>query len=157
MKLAEALNRRKEMYQQMQNLAVDILDDAHVEESGITDEKKNEIANRLNALIDLIDARSELIMRINKTNIQTNIVFDGGEAMTLMEAIALRDSLDLKVAKLNEIYERSKVIRVRSKEDVKYFSLVDRVAVKAQHDKFAQTRRMLDILIQETNWLTELL
>ena len=102
-------------------------------------------------------------IRINKTNNVTVLNFDGGAA-TIMEAIALRESL-LLTAKhhraladhvMEQVQGRSRYGRTRTKDDIKQVATIDIAAVRQIADTASETVRRLDIALQQKNWTTEL-
>ena len=90
--------------------------------------------------------------RINATNCAT--VTERG---TLTELIARRDCLTLRLsAYRNLVNEASSLAPRASRTEIKIVSAVDVKKLQKQADELAKELRLVDNLIQQSNWLTEL-
>ena len=91
-----------------------------------------------------------IVIKINRTNNETYIE----DNVTVMEALAKRDSLKLLSEKLRNIKQgaqidnRSSYARQRATVDIK--------ALQIEIDQTARAFREIDSKVQEINWLTEL-
>ena len=102
----------------------------------------------------LSDELTHLIQRINKTNNVTNVTPD----MTLADAIAVRDTLELKSGFYRDLAQSATVTQdIRTKSEIKFKGTVNVPQIQTRADTLAQEHRSLDTQIQETNWKTELL
>ncbi len=155
MTLAEALLKRKELTQNINSLQSRYIDCAVIEDGTEPEESANEV---FQALLGEIETLNKLIVNVNKTN--NTITFSDG--MTLMEKIALRDSLKIKVQSLGTC-----VGGLRMKHNPRSYSnnnttkmvLAEGVTIQSVsklHDNAAAELRKLDIEIQASNWANSL-
>ena len=124
-------------------------------------------------LDDALDRMESLTVRINRTNNETRLGFDGRE-LSIMEAVALRDQLTLearirrgvvdaidagletKSSAASPAYYGQTTTR-RSKDDVRKVVTVDYKAARAAADDVSERVRRLDLALQQQNWTVELL
>jgi hypothetical protein len=98
----------------------------------------------------------ELVVAINLTNAATKITADG-ETMTITQAIARRDHLRNMVNQLRAFTTPSNLNQFRyARAEIKYVSAIDTSWVRAHYEEYSRRLRDLDIVLQETNWTTEL-
>jgi hypothetical protein len=114
----------------------------------------------LKCSLDLeIDELARLVLAINRTNNETILA---GTALTIMEALVIRESLKTTVLHYGTIIPK---IRPRTEKD-NYAPLaepvvyelsagVDPVAMKAQYNEAAKKLRELDNLLQAANWTVD--
>ena len=120
---------------------------------------------------DALDRVESLTVRINKTNNETRLGFDGRD-LSIMEAVALRDRLVLEARVRRGVVEaideglEIKLTRQpqyyaaperRSKDDVRKIVAVDYKAARSAADDVSERVRRLDIALQQQNWTVELL
>ena len=151
MKLAEALIERKAIKTKMEELKKRIYQNAQVQEG----DKPTELPLQLmKILYEEINAFEELIIRINKTNIET--MLDNG--MSMMEALAKRDMLRYKHFIYSNLADKATPSTDRySQREIKFVTTVNITDVRQESDSIAKECRLLDMKIQEANWVTVLL
>jgi hypothetical protein len=150
MKLAEALVLRADHQRRIAQLRQRMIANAKVQEG----DQAAEDAQALFAEIERIAANlTDLIQRINRTNAVTD--FDS--ALTVSDALAVRDTLKLRHDIMRELARSAVVTQSRySRSEVKFVSAVNVVDIQQRADELAREHRELDTRIQELNWLTEL-
>jgi hypothetical protein len=150
MKLGEALTLRKDINNRLQRLRERLLISAQVQEG----EKPPEEPVALLAELDsLLQQWSELVARINRTNLSTSL----SDGATLTDALARRDALAWRQKTLREVAERASQQAPRHmRSELRLLAAVDVAELRSDADRVAKERRELDTAIQEANWLTEL-
>jgi len=151
MKLGEALRLRSDNYKKIEELQARAVASAQMQEG---QEVPDLPVDLLEELERLSAATLALVQRINRTNVATRLP----SGQSLVDALAERDSyLKLRkpfenVAKaagpLQQRYTRSELRIVRT---------VDPKALLKRADEFSHRHRLLDVAVQETNWITDLL
>lgn len=95
-----------------------------------------------------------LICRINITNCNTLTNYNN---LTLTELIAKKDMLTLKINKYRDLVNNaSNLISRVSRSEIKVISNVDVKKTQKQIDLMSKELRIIENIIQETNWLIEL-
>jgi hypothetical protein len=152
MKLAEALILRADLQKRIEQLRQRLNRNAKVQEGeSPVEDPRSLLAEFDAAALELQD----LIQRINRTNSST--LLDGDPAMTVADAIALRDSLRLAFGAYNDLAQAATVEHSRySKSEIKFLPAVDVPAIRARADAYAVQHRELDARIQAANWLVDL-
>jgi len=126
-------------------------------------------ADLVAGLTTALDRFERLSVRINKTNNQTSLSFDGRE-LSIMEAIALRERLTLEAKarrKAIEVVEeatglgrgrgRGFLVSRRTKDELREVPTIDVPAERRASAELSERVRRLDLALQERNWTTELL
>ncbi|GCE45623.1 hypothetical protein EI42_03543 [Thermosporothrix hazakensis] len=150
MKLAEALVLRADLQKRLAQLHSRMLQSVLVQEGDTPPEDPQELRAEYSRLLQELQT---LIVRINKTNLQTR--FD--EHQTLTEALARRDILSKEYTFLHEAANTAADRTDRyGHAEIRKVATVDVAALRKQADEIARRRRELDTAIQEKNWLTEL-
>ena len=150
MKLGEALTLRGQLQVKFQQLRERLKASAIVQEGEAPPEDPNVLMGELEAVAAELE---ELIARINKTNLVTNV----RDGMTLTEALARRDHLGWLLGALHQVAETASVAHARyGKAELHMVRTVEVAKLRQRADNLAMDRRMLDAQIQEVNWLTEL-
>ena len=151
MKLAEALILRADSSRRVEQLRQRLLRSAKVQEGNQPAENPQELIAELERVSGQLE---QFVQRINRTN--SNTMLD--EAMSLSDALAVRDNLKLKQGIYQHLAQAAVVTQDRySKSEVKFTSTVDVAAIQRRADDLARQHRDLDAKIQEANWRTELL
>lgn len=151
MKLAEALILRADSNKRIEQLKQRLLRNAKVQEGDQPSEDPQALIGELERVTGLLQ---QLIQQINRTN--SNTLFEG--AMTLSDALAVRDILKLKHSVYQNLAHVAVVTQDRySKSEVKFTSVVNVADVQKRADNLAREHRELDTKIQEANWRTDLL
>jgi hypothetical protein len=150
MKLAEALVLRADKKKRIEQLKQRILRNAKVQQG----QKPAEDPEALIKEVERISAELvELIQRINKTNSNTEF----GVGISLADAIANRDILELKNSIYADLAQAATVTQdIRTKSEIKFIGTVNVSQIQERADEFAKAHRELDTKIQEMNWKTEL-
>jgi len=146
MKLAEALLLRSDLMRKIEHLQNRIRPVLIVSD----DKKPQEDPARLLAQMrTTIQDLEYLVVRINKTNNDTNIEAEG----SLMEALAKRDSLKMISEKLRNIRYAA---QINNSGDANLKTTIDIKKLQTEMDQTGRAFREIDSKIQELNWLTEL-
>lgn len=157
MKLAEALIERKAIKDRLTRLRERLVENAKVQEGDTPQEDPRALLGDVDASLSELQT---LTIRINATNIRTPLA-EGG-AVTLMEAIAERDTLLLKRAILNQLAQGTAINNNQqrvygvTRNEVKFRPTVDVGALQKEIDALAKQYRELDTKIQAANFATEL-
>ncbi len=157
MKLAEALMRRADLNRLIGEVSNRIRANNQVEEGEDPEENPEDLRKELG---ELITEQRVLIFNINRTNLQEMVEL-GGEKVTLMEAILIKDALLKQHTGLGQFLvgdPRSRMYGYgrRSKEDIKYVNTTDQKEVRKELDRLAARRRRVDACIQKANWTVDL-
>jgi len=150
MKLAEALLERKNLKDKVDNLRSRAYQNALVQEGDAPAEVPADLLREVNETVDELGV---LIRRINATNNVATLA----NGVTISAAIVQRDMLDLRYTALDQVLNRAAVRQDRyTRNEVKFVSTVDVVALRNEADAVAKERRELDAQIQATNWAVDL-
>lgn len=151
MKLAEALNLRADLNIRLNELCNRLNNNARVQEGDTPAEDPQTLLVEIESVADQL---TELIQRINKTNLAT--MLESGE--TLTDALAVRDTLRMKSGIYRALAQHASATQDRyTRYEVKFVPTID-VSETMQHaDSLAQAHRELDAQIQALNWGTELI
>lgn len=149
MKLAEALQERADLNSKINELRSRLSNNATVQEGESPAENPAELLSQLDECAARLE---ELIARINATNCAT--VTERG---TLTELIARRDCLTLRLSAYRNLVDEASCLAPRAtRTEIKIVSAVDVKKLQKQADELAKELRLVDNLIQQSNWLTEL-
>ncbi len=151
MKLAEALIERKAIKTKMEEIKKRIYQNAQVQEG---DEPTELPLQLMEMLYKEVDDFEQLVIKINKTNIETKL--DNG--MSMMEALTKRDMLRYKHFIYNNLADKATPSTNRySQREIKFVTTLDIGDIRKKADELAKECRLLDTKIQEANWVTMLL
>jgi hypothetical protein len=150
MKLAEALQERADLNRKIQELRKRITNNVLVQDGEEPSENPEILIKELN---DSAAKLEHLMFSINLTNCKTIV-----NGMSLTEIIAKKDILMLKISAYKDmIYvDGQKANRARGTE-IKIKSLLKAPELQKTIDKLSKELRILDNLLQENNWKTELI
>lgn len=150
MKLAEALQERSDINQNIERLKERLRNSVLVQEGEKPAESPKELLKELNESIDRL---SYLVSRINKTNTEVKIGKD-----TLTDIIAKKDALLIKVESYRNMLNEAVSIsdRVRGAE-IKLISTINVPKFQKEVDDISKEIRLLDNKLQEKNWTTDLI
>lgn len=150
MKLAEALQERGDLNRLIQQLRQRLMNNALVQEGEVPSEEPEEL---LAALEQALERMEQLMARINLTNCATQV-----EGRSLTELLARRDCLTMKVKSYQDLAAAaaSGLGRRATRSEIKLLSTVDVKALQKQADSLSRELRLLDNLIQQTNWSVDL-
>lgn len=150
MKLAEALSIRKDLQARIAQLVTRIENNVKVQEGDKVAEEPNELMEELE---DCLTQLQELIFRINRTNMHTDL-----QGRTLTEAMAEKEVLTMRIKALRSIYTTASSTTNRySRTEIKDVTVIDTKTLHEKIDRYSATLRKLDISIQEKNFTTELM
>lgn len=151
MKLAEALILRADLKKRAEQLRERLRRNARVQEGDQPAEAPESLFNEFEEVAAELEA---LIRRVNWTN--SNVPFD--DAIHISDAIAMRDTLDLRIRMLRDlIHAASERERLFTRTEIKFISTVDTAALQKQVDGLSRRRRDLDARLQAINWQVDLL
>ena len=151
MKLAEALLLRADLQKRFDQLKERLLRNAKTQEG---EKPAEDPVVLLEEYERTATELTHLIQKINRTN--TSNELRKGE--TLADALAFRDILRAKHSAYTDLAESSSIKQSRySKSEVKFVSTVVVPDIQKRADQLAKDHRELDALIQEANWLTDLM
>ncbi|MBI3944430.1 MAG: DIP1984 family protein [Armatimonadetes bacterium] len=151
MKLAEGLVLRADTRKRIEQLRERLKLSALVQEGEAPAEDPQELLAELQRLLSQM---TELVQRINRTNLQAALP----DGRTLTTALAERDTMTLHHNVLQTTVEAAtpKVDRL-GRAEIKKIPTVKIAELRRRMDEVARERRELDTLIQSMNWTTELL
>lgn len=151
MKLAEALVLRADLKKRVEQLRARLLLCTMVQEGEQPPENPHELLAELDRLVAQL---TDLVVRINRTNLQGQIV----DGTRLTDALAQRDGLTLRASVLSTAAESaSNRLDRYSRAEIKKVPTIDVGAIRRQIDTLAQQRRELDTAIQAANWAIDLI
>jgi hypothetical protein len=166
MLLAEALAARKDALAEVSDLR-DRIAAAVVRYEDQSDPAEAP-ADLLGQLGGSLDRLESLTVRINRTNNETRLTFDGRD-LSLMEAIAFRERLTLEAAARRAAVEAVEgaaglrsgrkrwLVGRRTREELREIPTVDLRIERQAADKLSETVRRLDLALQQRNWTTDLI
>ncbi|MCX7548940.1 DIP1984 family protein [Xanthomarina sp. F1114] len=146
MKLAEALLLRADLMKKIEHLQNRIRPVLIVSDNKKPQEDPAKLLAQMRTTIQDLET---LVIRINKTNNETQIKGEG----SLMEALAKRDSLKMLSEKLRNIRYAA---QINNSGDANLKTTIDIKKLQIEMDQTGRAFRELDSKIQELNWLTEL-
>ena len=150
MKLAEALQIRSDLQRRIEELRQRLSHNATYQEGEKPLEDPKLLLRELSVSIAELES---LIARINLTNAKTK-----REGEQLTELLARREVRKLELSVLRDfLYDASQVTSRARASEIKVKAAMPIALLQKDIDKKAAELRKLDLLIQETNWLTELL
>jgi hypothetical protein len=151
MKLAEALVLRADLQRRIAELRQRLLLNARVQEGDRPAEDPQALIGELERMAEEL---TRLVQRINRTNAAT--VLEPG--LTLSDALAVRDGLQLRHTAYRDLAQRATITQDRySRSEVKFQSAVKVAEIQERADRMAQAHRELDTRLQAANWLTDLM
>lgn len=151
MKIAEALIMRSNLQNEIGELRNRLGQNVKVQEG---DEPAEDPIKIIETLESKTDELTELVIRINKTNHES----DFNSTMKISDALAKRDGIKKKVENLEVAINNAAIYQDRySRHEVKFIVAVDIEKLQKEKDLFSKKWRELDTKIQGLNWNTELL
>lgn len=144
MKLAELLNERKSVKEEIKK----VLSAKMQEGDSVPAEPPEDLKNEL---IRLYERLNELIVLINKTNMNT---VESGKS--LMELIAERDKNTGIADILHRLADSATPKSERfSRNEIRFIPSIDVKSIRKEADSYARSAREIDNQIQAANWNTE--
>ena len=150
MKLAEALQERADLNRKIEELRRRLNNCILVQEGEEPAEDPAALLEELNGAV----ARLETLMaQINLTNCRTTV-----QGMTLTEMIARKDAMLLKISAYRDlVYTAGQNTQRARGTEIKVKSVLKASELQTEVDTLAREIRLLDNLLQETNWKTRLI
>ena len=150
MKLAEALQERADLNISIQQLKNRLENNAIVQEGEKPTENPGDLQWELDNSIKRL---TWLISRINITNCSTQV-----NGQTLTELIAQKDTLSLKLSIYRDLVNTAGHCSYRARQtEIKMLPTLPVADLQKQVDRMAKDLRLLDNLLQQTNWTTNLI
>ncbi|MGB0993772.1 MAG: DIP1984 family protein [Akkermansiaceae bacterium] len=150
MKLAEALVLRADIQKRFASLRERIGKNAIVQEGSEPHEDPNKL---MKEAFGVLDELRNLVGKINTAN-ANNTLPDG---RTLTDAIAQRDELTQQHSLIQHTISSSGKEPDRySMSEIKWVACIDVKKLQKQSDDLSKKIRELNLMIQETNWKTDL-
>lgn len=150
MKLAEALQERRDLNTRIMQLESRIANSALVQEGERPAEDVEDLIAEVGTCTDRLQ---DLISRINLTNAKTLV-----DSVPLAALLARRDVLGLKINVYRSfVSEASQIARRVSGSEIKLTSTIDVKKYQKILDAFSKELRLLDNSIQSSNWTVDLL
>src|SRR6266851_3597010 len=142
MKLGEALILRADLKKRTEQLRERLRRNAKIQEGDQPAEQPEALISELDRIATEMEL---LIRRVNWTN--ANLMFDPDHRIS--DAIAMRDTLDLRIRTLRSIIDEvSQRERWLTRTEVKFVATVDAAALQKQLDDLSRQRRDLDTRLQ---------
>lgn len=150
MKLAELLNERKSVKEEIKKIKERLYLSAKVQEG---DAKPAESPEELKTtVITLLEKLEDLIIKINGTNVKTEV-----DGKSLMELIAERDKNIAIATLLHGLAENATPKPERfSRNEIRYVPMVNIKEIRKEADNYSRRAREIDNKIQAANWDTEI-
>lgn len=149
MKLAEALQLRKDLQMRVSHLETRIIQNARVQEGDKPSEDPNQLLKELDKDTKELE---ELIGRINIANATKTV-----DGKSITELIAKREVLSRKIDILRNVrYAAADLANRAYGTDIKVVSTIPVPKIQKEIDDLSKEYRELELKIQETNWLTEI-
>jgi hypothetical protein len=150
MKLAEALMERRALREHIEALKLRVYANARVQEGEVPAEQPAGLLRELEADVERFVG---LITRINRTNAEARLP----DGRTLAEAITRRDMLHLLQLVHENLASKATPAHERySNREIRLLPTVDVVATRKQADALAREARLLDLALQQANWLIDI-
>jgi uncharacterized protein DUF6847 len=150
MKLGEALRLRSDNYKKIAELKTRAVASAQTQEGADAPDDPG-------ALLETIERLSaetlNLVQRINRTNVVTMLP----DGRLLVDALSERDYILVVRSPFEAVAEAASAMQQRyMRSEIRIVRNVDPVALRGKADEFARRHRLLDVAIQEANWVTDL-
>ena len=151
MKLGEALRRRSDNYKKIEELRGRAVAGAQIQEGQETPDSPAELL----AEIERLSAETlALVQRINRTNVAARLP----TGQPLVDALSERDHYLSLRKPFNAVAEAASSLQQRyMRSEIKIVRTIEPQALRKRVDDFSRRHRLLDVAIQEANWVTELL
>lgn len=152
MLLAEALRERADAQRQIGALRDRIADAARYTEGEAPAEDAAELLAEAEAVVDRL---AELLLAINRTNLEATLA----DGRTVTAALAERDALRSRFGLLKAAADaaaggRRDMFRL-GRQELRTFAALDVTALRGRADDVARQIRQLDLAIEQVNFTTE--
>ena len=150
MKLAEALQERADLNKKISDLRGRLNQNSLVQEGEIPNEDPNVLMQELETAIARLQ---QLIKGINLTNCETIV-----EGRSLTQIIAEKDGAIMRLSAYRELADSASSINYRTRgSEIKMVTTVNVSELQKTADKISREIRILDNLLQLTNWTVDLI
>jgi hypothetical protein len=151
MKLAEALILRSDYQKRIEQLRNRLIQNVIVQEGDLPNEEPKTLMVELTELLEKLKV---LIQKINRSKSLTK--FDKGQ--TLADALTSRDLLGQERKIYSDLLEHATMRHDRySRTEIKNVNTINVKETQKYVDELSQKYRLLDMKIQELNWMTDLI
>ena len=151
MKLAEALILRADSQKRIEQLKTRLIKNARIQED---DEPAESPETLLQEFETITVNLTRLIQKINQTNSKTDVE----PVIKISDAIAIRDTLQLRIGMLRDLASAAVLGTGRiTKSEIRFKSTVSVRDIQAQIDDLSRQRRESDSKIQALNWQIEIM
>lgn len=151
MKLAEALNGRKNLETRISQIRKLMVNTVKVQEGDSPIEDPEVLMSELSCCLEKLE---RYIYDINVTNMQ--IVDEDGKTMTKL--LAERDVLKKHIDVLRQTFDHATEVPGRyNRNEIKYVITIDAKSLRQQLDQLSQQYRQLDMKIQALNFSCDLI
>jgi hypothetical protein len=150
MKLGEALRFRSDNYKKIAELKARAVASAQTQEGEAAPDDPADLL----ASIERLSAETlDIVQRINRTNVMAQLP----DGRRLVDALAERDYLLAVRNPFEAVAEAASGLQQRyMRSEIRVVRTVEPVALRKKADEFARRHRLLDVAIQEANWVTDL-
>lgn len=149
MKLAEALSLRKDLEIRISKIKDRLENVVRVQEGDKPAEEPQELMDELDSCLSQLELH---IYNINVTNM--SIVTDDARSMTKL--LAERDILKKRIDILRNTFNEATNSGSRYRNEIRYVTTIEVKPLRQELDKLSQQYRLLDMKIQELNFINEL-
>lgn len=150
MKLAEALQERADLNKKISDLRGRLNQNSLVQEGETPNEDPNVLMQELETAIARLQ---QLIKGINLTNCETIV-----EGRSLTQIIAEKDGAIMRLSAYRELADSASSINYRTRgSEIKMVTTVNVSELQKTADKISREIRILDNLLQLTNWTVDLI
>jgi hypothetical protein len=147
MKLAEALILRADLRKRTEELRERLRRNARIHEGDQPVEQPEALMSELDRIAEELELLSR---RVNWTN--ANLMFDPDHRLS--DAIAMRDTLDLRIRTLRSVIDE---VSQRERWLTRMAATLDPANLQKQLDDLSRKRRQLDTRLQAISWQEDLL
>jgi hypothetical protein len=151
MKLGEALRQRSDNYKKIDELRNRAVASAQTQEGAQAPDAPAELLAEIESLAQ---ETLGLIQRINRTNVTTKL----SSGQMLVDALAEREHYLKLRSPFDSVAQAASGLQQRyMKSEIRVVRTVDPTNLRKRVDEFSRKHRLLDVAIQEANWVTDLI
>lgn len=150
MKLGEALRVRSDNYTKIEELRGRAVAAAQIQDGQDAPDRPGELLEQ----IERIAADTlVLVQRINRTNVVTRLA----SGQPLVDALLERDHYLMLRKPYDTVAQAASGLQQRyMRSEIKIVRTIDPQSLRKKVDEYSRRHRLLDVAIQEANWVTEL-
>jgi hypothetical protein len=150
MKLCGALRFRSDNYKKIEELRAGAVASAQTQESAEAPESPAELLAEIERLAE---ETLQIVQRINRTNVGTRLA----SGQLIVDALAEREHYLKLRAPFDGVAQAASGLQQRYlRSEIRVVRTVDPSELRKRVDDFSRRHRLLDVAIQEVNWLTDL-